>query len=75
MSGEHPGDHGSHFTVSDNRVTLRWLESCIESAHFRRKKRLVELLEVVKSEIIFDMELADQQKHHLIEQPNENGWC
>ncbi|MGB3633844.1 MAG: hypothetical protein WA982_07375 [Rubrobacteraceae bacterium] len=47
-----------NFTDHDNEVTLRWLECAVESARFRKEERLIALLQIVKAEIIFDIEFA-----------------
>ena len=58
MSIEFSERREDNFTGPGNKVTLRWLESCVESARCRREERLIALLEIVRAEVIFEIELA-----------------
>ncbi|MGF1472258.1 MAG: hypothetical protein ACFB50_11025 [Rubrobacteraceae bacterium] len=53
-------------TAPGDEATLRWIESCIESARHRRKERLLALLEVVEAELIFEAELAGRREENLL---------
>lgn len=49
-------DHESEFAGLDNTATLLWLDHRIESTDQCNNKKLVHLLETVKTEVIFELE-------------------
>lgn len=63
----------SGFTGPDNEATLRWLESCIESARHGRSGGLMVLLDLVRAEIIFEIELESRRDGHPGGPEGENG--
>lgn len=73
MSTNIPKGRGDDFARFDNKSTLSWLESCITSARQRREERLITLLEIVKAEIIFEIEFSNLCNAHRAEPTDENG--
>ena len=62
-----------NFAELSNKTTLRWLESCLASARHRREERPISLLEIVRAEIIFEIEFANRRNRYLAEPTGENG--
>ncbi len=66
------GEAGRQLYRPGNKVTLRWLESCVESARCRKEERLIALLEIVRAEIVFEIQLAGLRNEQLAKPKNEN---
>lgn len=66
-------DHESEFAGLDNTATLLWLDQCIESADHCNSKKLVHLLESVKTELIFELEGEVLRNLSITKAATENG--